>query len=61
MLKTISGYTGGRTENPTYRKIGLGNTGHHEALQVTYDPKKVTYEQLLTVFWHSIDPLESGG
>lgn len=61
VLKTISGYTGGRTENPTYRKISRGTTGHHEALQVTYDPKKVTYAQLLTVFWHSIDPLDSGG
>ena len=61
VLKTISGYTGGRTKDPTYKKIVRGDTGHHEALQITYDPKKVTYKQLLTVFWHSIDPIDSGG
>ena len=61
VLKTISGYTGGRTEEPTYEKISRGNTGHHEALQITYDPAKVNYKQLLTVFWHSIDPIDGGG
>ena len=61
VLETVSGYTGGRTDNPTYRKISGGGTGHHEALRITYDPRKVSYEQLLTVFWHSIDPVDSGG
>ena len=43
VLKTVSGYTGGTTENPTYKSVTSGNSGHHEALQVTYDPRKVTY------------------
>ena len=53
---TISGYTGGRTANPTYEQVSSGSTGHAEAIAVVYDPKKVTYEQLLDVFWHNIDP-----
>lgn len=61
VLKTVSGYTGGKTLNPTYRQVAGGNTGHREALQITYDPKKVTYAQLLTVFWHSVDPVDPGG
>ena len=61
VLETISGYTGGTLENPTYEKVGHGGTGHHEAVQITYDPAKVSYEQLLTVFWHSVDPTDPGG
>ncbi len=61
VLNTVSGYTGGTTENPTYKTVTYGNSGHHEALQVTYDPKKVSYAQLLTVFWHSVDPTDGGG
>jgi len=61
VLKTISGYAGGKTENPTYRQVSRGNTGHREVLQITYDPKKVNYAQLLTVFWHSVDPTDAGG
>ena len=53
---TISGYTGGSKVNPTYQEVSAGITGHAEAVQVVYDPKKVTYEQLLEVFWHNIDP-----
>jgi len=53
---TISGYTGGRTANPTYEQVSSGSTGHAEAVQVIYDPKKVTYEKLLEVFWVNIDP-----
>jgi len=53
---TISGYTGGRTVNPTYEQVSSGSTGHAEAVQVVYDPKKVTYEKLLEVFWVNIDP-----
>ena len=53
---TISGYTGGRTVNPTYEQVSSGTTGHAEAVQVIYDPKKVTYEKLLEVFWVNIDP-----
>jgi peptide-methionine (S)-S-oxide reductase len=53
---TISGYTGGRTANPTYEQVSSGRTGHAESVTVVYDPKRVSYEQLLDVFWHNIDP-----
>jgi peptide-methionine (S)-S-oxide reductase len=53
---TISGYTGGRKTNPTYQEVSSGSTGHTEAVQVIYDPKKVSYEKLLEVFWHNVDP-----
>jgi len=53
---TISGYTGGTKVNPTYEEVSSGRTGHAESVDVIYDPKKVTYEQLLEVFWHNIDP-----
>jgi len=53
---TISGYTGGRTVDPSYEQVSSGSTGHAESVDVIYDPKKVTYEQLLDVFWHNIDP-----
>jgi len=53
---TISGYTGGNTENPDYRSISSGRTGHTEAVEVIYDPAKVSYEKLLEVFWVNIDP-----
>jgi peptide-methionine (S)-S-oxide reductase len=53
---TISGYTGGRKVDPTYEEVSSGATGHAEAVQVIYDPKKVSYEKLLEVFWVNIDP-----
>ena len=53
---TISGYTGGRTVNPGYHDVSSGTTGHAESVEIHYDPKKVTYEHLLDVFWHSVDP-----
>jgi len=56
VVEVISGYTGGSKANPTYEQVSAGSTGHAEAVQVVYDPKKVTYEQLLDVFWHNIDP-----
>jgi peptide-methionine (S)-S-oxide reductase len=54
---TTVGYTGGHTKNPTYEEVSAGVTGHTESIQVTYDPKKITYAQLLDVFWHNVDPL----
>ena len=54
---TTSGYIGGKTRNPTYEQISTGTTGHTEAVKVDYDPKKVTYRQLLEVFWKNIDPV----
>ena len=56
VVKTISGYMGGRTANPTYEQVSSGTTGHAEVVQVVYDPKKVTYEKLLEVFWVNVDP-----
>jgi peptide-methionine (S)-S-oxide reductase len=53
---TISGYTGGKKVNPTYQEVSSGSTGHAEAVQVIYDPKKVSYEKLLETFWVNIDP-----
>ncbi len=56
VLSTTSGYMGGAEENPTYKKVSAGSTGHAEAVQVRYDPSKVSYEKLLEVFWMQIDP-----
>ena len=56
VVSTTSGYIGGQKKNPTYEEVSSGRTGHTEAVQVVYDPKKVTYERLLDVFWHNIDP-----
>jgi peptide-methionine (S)-S-oxide reductase len=58
---TVSGYMGGHTKNPTYQTISTGKTGHAEVLQVTYDPKQVTYRQLLDTFWKNVDPLDKDG
>ncbi|MEO6697245.1 MAG: peptide-methionine (S)-S-oxide reductase MsrA, partial [Gammaproteobacteria bacterium] len=56
VIETVSGYTGGHKLNPTYEEVSAGGTGHTESVQITYDPQRVSYEQLLKVFWHSIDP-----
>lgn len=53
-----SGYTGGKTANPTYEAVSAGHTGHTEAVRVTYDPAKVSYAQLVEFFWRTIDPTE---
>ena len=61
VVATISGYTGGKTENPTYEQVSADGTGHYEAVEITYDPAKVGYEALLTAFWRSVDPTDGGG
>jgi peptide-methionine (S)-S-oxide reductase len=61
VLSTTSGYTGGRVENPSYQQVSEGGTGHREAVRVEYDPTRVSYPQLLDVFWHNVDPLDAGG
>lgn len=61
VLATTSGYTGGHLENPTYRDVVSETTGHYEAVEVRYDPAVVSYEELLEVFWHSVDPTDAGG
>src|SRR6267142_1567856 len=57
----VSGFTGGFKENPTYHEVSSGTTGHCESIDVTYDPREVSYEQLLDVFWHNIDPTDPDG
>lgn len=61
VIDVVAGYTGGKTEYPTYEEVGSGKTGHYEAVEVRYDPEKVSYEQLLAVFWRQIDPTDDGG
>ncbi len=56
VLSTVSGYTGGQMKNPSYALVSTGRTGHTEAVQVTYDPKKLSYEKLLEAFWVNHDP-----
>ena len=57
VISTTSGYTGGHMTNPTYEQVSHGGTGHAEAVEIAYDPAKVSYSRLLDVFWHNIDPL----
>ena len=57
VIATISGYTDGHKENPSYKEVSSGTTGHTEAIKITYDPKKVSYQQLLDIFWRNIDPV----
>jgi peptide-methionine (S)-S-oxide reductase len=61
VLDVVSGFAGGSEPSPSYDDVAHGRTGHAEAVQVTYDPAKVTYEQLLDVYWHNVDPLDPGG
>ena len=58
VIATTSGYTGGQVKNPTYEQVSSGRTGHAEAVQVEYDPSRVTYARLLEVFWRNIDPTQ---
>ena len=57
----ISGFTGGHLANPTYEQVTAGGTGHVEAVEVHYDPQRVSYQQLLYVFWRQINPTDDGG
>ena len=61
VISTTSGYMGGKVKNPTYEAVTTGTTGHTEVVQVEYDPSKVTYAQLLEVFWRNIDPTQKDG
>jgi peptide-methionine (S)-S-oxide reductase len=56
VISTTSGYTGGQKKDPTYEEVSAGTTGHTEAVEVVYDPRKVTYAKLLEIFWRNIDP-----
>jgi peptide methionine sulfoxide reductase msrA/msrB len=61
VLAVVSGYIGGATANPTYHEVCSGRSGHMEAVQVYYDPDRVSYEALLERFWRMIDPTDAGG
>jgi peptide methionine sulfoxide reductase msrA/msrB len=61
VVRVVSGYTGGHKENPSYAEVSSGMTGHVEAVQVHYDPSKITYRELLDFFWKHIDPTDGGG
>ena len=61
VISTTSGYTGGTTDNPTYQQVGRGGTGHIEAVKVVYDPARVTYAQLLNIYWPEVDPFDGDG
>lgn len=57
----VSGYTGGHVENPTYQQVCMNTTGHTEAVQITYDPDKVSYSELVDIYWQQTDPTDAGG
>ncbi len=61
VISTTSGYTGGHTENPTYEQTSSGRTGHYEAVEIEYDPTKVSYQKLLDVYWKNVDPFDARG
>lgn len=61
VIDTISGYAGGHVEHPDYHAVSSGTTGHVETVLVRFDPKRVSYAQLLDVFWHNIDPTQANG
>jgi peptide-methionine (S)-S-oxide reductase len=61
VTEVVSGYSGGTTANPTYRSVSNGGTGHYEVVQITYDADRVTYSQLLNLFFRSVDPTDAGG
>lgn len=59
--EVVSGYTGGTVANPTYKQVTRGGTGHYEAVEIRYDPAKISYDQLLHAFFRSVDPTDAGG
>jgi peptide-methionine (S)-S-oxide reductase len=61
VLSTTSGYIGGNVDDPTYKEVSAGGTGHAEAVRIEFDPSKVRYAELLQVFWHNVDPTDAGG
>ncbi len=61
VIKSVSGYSGGNLKNPTYKEVTYKDTGHVETIEITYDPKKISYEKLLNIFWKNIDPFDKYG
>ncbi len=61
VLSTISGYAGGTQRNPTYEQVSAGGTGHYEVIEITYDPSRISYQQLVDIYWRNVDPFDGGG
>lgn len=61
IIKVESGYTGGHVPNPTYEQVKTGKTGHTEAVRITFDPQVISYDQLVTIYWHQTDPTDAMG
>jgi len=61
VIEVINGYSGGNKDNPTFQEVATGGTGHVQAVKIIYNPAKVTYSELLDVFWRNIDPTDGGG
>jgi len=61
ILSATSGYTGGHTKNPTYEDVVTETTGHYESVKITYDPSKISYNEILKLFWHNVDPFDAEG
>lgn len=61
VAEAVSGYTGGTTENPSYEEVITGKTGHYETVQIKFDPQKISYQELLDIFWRQIDPTDDTG
>ena len=61
VLEVMSGYSGGTTENPTYKEVTYGNTGHFETVEITYDAEIISYKNILAVYWKNIDPFDAAG
>lgn len=61
VVAVVSGYTGGTVKNPTYKQVSAGGTGHYEAVEITFDTGRISYEQVLRLFLRSVDPLDAGG
>ena len=61
IISITSGYTGGHVENPTYREVTRGKTGHTEAVEIVYDPDDISYRELVDIYWRQTDPTDAGG
>ncbi len=61
IIKAVSGYAGGKSKNPTYEQVSSGTSGHIEVVEITYDPKAISFEKVLDYFWHHIDPTRDDG
>ncbi len=61
IVSAVSGFAGGHVENPTYKQVVRGGTGHYEVVEITYDAERISYETILDIFWRSVDPTDAGG